>query len=161
DAVPQEPGEITFTTDERALRVALLHGDGPEKEIDVKRDPKHKLPPGDYTLRLVGDAGRRKLLPERLGVQPGESRALPLGLVGEVRQYAGGRVAAVAAPPAAGSLVVSAGGGDRDLAVWDAAAGQVVHLLKGHEGQVLSVAVSARGELALSGAGGKDDPPDT
>jgi WD40 repeat protein/serine/threonine protein kinase len=158
--LPPDPGEVVFSYDEEDRRITLQGSNDPAETIDLARNPRKQLPPGNYRVKAV-QPGRRKLWPDNFTVESGKSLPLTLRLVGEIRQVAphSGPVFAVALSPLEGSLLALSASGDRSVGVWDAA-GDRVECLEGHGSAVRCVAFAPDGERAASGGGDNRKPTD-
>ncbi len=161
DPGPPAPGEVSLVYDEPDQRLALRLGEGPERTIYVKTGSKLTLPPGEYLLRPVAETKGRRLMPERFEVKSGESRIIPLRLVGEIRRHElhSQTVTAVALSPLAGSLLALSAGNDRGVVLWNAGGEEAPEVLGEHDSPVRCVAFSQDGQWAVSGGGGRVKRP--
>ena len=69
---------------------------------------------------------------------------------GQHRAWLDGHAAAVKTVTLVGADRVASAGDDNSIILWDRATGQVLHVLSGHTGKIMSIAASADGDLVAS-----------
>ena len=150
------PSEVTLELDEAPTPLLLVHGEDTQT-IQVDGRLSLTLEPGDYQVRLPDQNAKRRPVPDRFVVQPGQPLTVPLRLVGEVAQHRkhDGSIKAVAIASSKEKLWVLSAGSDRRVGIWDGVPGSIINVFTRHEAPVLAIAVAPDGRRAASGGGGR------
>jgi eukaryotic-like serine/threonine-protein kinase len=160
EAVPPEPGQVTFEHQAADPRLILQRDDEPEQLVDLQVNRIVTLAPGDYAIRSAQEQPGRRLMPDRMLVKPGEAMVVPLALVGEVRKHELHQraVTAVALSPVPGSLQALSTSLDRSVVSWDAGANGEPRTLGEHHDPIHCLALSGDGQRVATGSGGRAPP---
>ena len=118
---PEEPPvEVEFTHDPDVTKLVLSR-DGVEQVVELPKQAKLSLAPGEYSVRLAAEVPNRKLEPAAILVLPGTPAKVAVSLPGELavsKMHDAGVTGVVAVAEKGKGLVVVSAGLDQTLNRW-------------------------------------------